>query len=627
MSLLNPREKGRELKMKKTIFVLSLYFAFTILMTYPLFFKINTHIPGFFSTDEPFTSLWDFWRIKYSLDNSISLKHTPLIAYPFGIDINPFGLISYIWPILNFLLAIFTSPALSWNIQIFLNLTLCGFFTYLLTYFLTKNNFAAFLSGVIFAFLPYQFIRAWQHLGLTYNQWIPLCLFTAILLKEKLSIKYVILFSLSIVILFSFDFSIMFFGLIALLSFFLYTSFYRWEVKFTQQKELFLTDLSYFKKVIISALISFIILLPMLFVIVKGRILVSPATQAAPSNLFHRPFEDLFSQSARPLSYLLPSPVHPIFGKFTELFLGSSLYGISFTEHMLYLGWTALVLAFFAFLRWKKNRKLFLAGQRLSARENFYIGFFIFMALTGWLLTQPPWWKIGPLKIYMPSFFMYKIIPMFRAYSRFAILVMLAIAVLAGFQAKFILERFKKQISKITVTSLLCGLILFEFWNYPPFKIIDVSRVPAVYYWLRDQPQDFVLAEYPLDIQTSNDMYEFYQTKHNKKIINSTRLGTSGNQVARLTAKLSQPDTPRILRWLGVKYVLVHKEDYLKTELIEEIEELDKIPHNPGLKLIKSFPAQDCPRKDILCTEKTGPIDVYEVTASPLQPKIEGNNF
>ena len=67
---------------------------------------------------------------------------------------------------------------------------------------------------------------------------------------------------------------------------------------------------------------------------------------------------------------------------------------------------------------------------------------------------------------------------------------------------------------------------------------------------------------------------------------------------------------------------MVHRDGYLETELVEEIEELDKIPNNLGLKLVKTFPAQECPRKDIMCVQKTGPIDVYEVAAEPIEPVI-----
>ena len=49
----------------------------------------------------------------------------------------------------------------------------------------------------------------------------------------------------------------------------------------------------------------------------------------------------------------------------------------------------------------------------------------------------------------MPSFFMYKILPMFRAYCRFGIVVELAVAVLAGFGLKFFLRDLSHREQKL----------------------------------------------------------------------------------------------------------------------------------------------------------------------------------
>ena len=392
------------------------------------------------------------------------------------------------------------------------------------------------------------------------------------------------------------------------------------------------TDIkAFFKKAFVIIMMVFLLLSPQFFPIIKNMLKLSPAKPASAHNLYHRPFEDLFSQSAKPLSYLLPSAFHPIFGKVTEQFLGSPLYGESFTEHTLYLGWIPLGLAFVAVKKWQKRRKLqkqltagtVPVGDCPSDKENFYMGFFIFLAIVAWLFSQPPWWNIGPVKLHMPSFFMYKILPMYRAYCRFGIVVMLAVAVLAGFGLKFVLERCKTRKTKIALATLFCGLVLFEFWNWPPYKVIDVSKAPAVYDWLKGQPDDLVIAEYPLDADTPNEMYKFYQTKHEKKIINGTIPGTNANKIAQTIVKLSEPETASRLKWMGVKYVLVHHQEYLNTELTEKKEELIKIPKNKGLKLVKTFPPQECPNKDIMCVQKTGVIDVYEVAATPIPPKGE----
>ena len=200
---------------------------------------------------------------------------------------------------------------------------------------------------------------------------------------------------------------------------------------------------------------------------------------------------------------------------------------------------------------------------------------------------------------------------------------MLAVSVLAGLGLKFINDRFKRQSTRVLITGLLLGLVLFEFWNWPPYKIIDVSAAPQVYHWLKQKPDDLVIAEYPLDTDGPNEIYKFYQTVHGKKIINCTIPGSYPNRVAKEIKELSRPSVAGVLKWMGVRYVLVHRDGYLSTGLIKDQDELERIPANPGLRSAGAFFAQECPDKGVDCTVETGPIDLYEVVASPEAPKEE----
>ncbi|MBU2258229.1 MAG: hypothetical protein KJ926_03805, partial [Candidatus Omnitrophica bacterium] len=617
--------------MRRGTFIIILFAFLVCLTTFPLILKIGTHIPGFFSTDEPYGALWDSWRISNSFDNGLGFKHSDFIAYPFGYDLYVSAFFSFLWIGITYVLSIITTPVLTYNLQVLTNLFLSAVFTYLLVFKLTKNRFSAIFSGVIFAFCPYQFVRGWQHLGLTYNQWIPLALFAAISLREAGTLRVKILFLISLLLALSFDFSVMYFTAVTVSLLIIYTLIYKWRIKLFRNRLLFRDDWVYLKKIVVLSALAFVILMPQFFPIIKNVFKLSSSTQAQAINAYHRPFEDLFEQSAKPLSYLLPSTAHPLFGKFTEQYVGTQAYGVSFTEHTLYLGWVPLILAFVAFRRWRKGKKLRDSPQKAGAVKeeinlrdspqragtvkleinlrdsppkagtvpmDFYIGFFVFLAITTWLFSQPPWWNLFGFKIYLPSFFMYKILPMYRAYCRFGIVLMLAIAVLAGFGLKFVLEKRKNRTAKAGMFILLCALVLFEFWNYPPFKVIEVSKFPAAYNWLREEPAGIVIAEYPLDARDQNEFYKYYQVRHNKKMINGSIRGTYANKVIQEAIQLSDLRTAGILKWLGVRYVLVHQDRYLNTELIELKEELSKINKNHGLKLIKSFPAEQCPKED-----------------------------
>lgn len=591
-------------QMKRTGIILFFFFL-TAIFTFPLILKFKSYIAAFHGTDEPYGILWHFWWLKYSYLHHLDSYFSYFIMSPFGINLAQ----SPIYPVGDFIdrfLALGFGEIAAYNIQIFVSFILSGIFMYYLVYRLAKNKMAALCSAIIYAFCPYHSVRSWQHPSLAQIQWFPLYALSLCGLKEEASLKNIIFSALSFCLIVFFNYYYAYFAVILTVTFMVFI--------FMSQKK---TGIVTIKSTALSLAVALFVLLPIIFPIFRTFAFSGNSGDLAIGG-YLRPFKDFFEQSARPLSYFLPSAEHPIAGKFTEKIIGSPLYGASFTEHTLYLGWAPLVLAFVAFRRWKKNKK-----SNLTAKEYFYIGFFLSLAFIAWLFSQQPWWQIGRFKLYMPSFFMYKIAPMFRANCRFGILVMMAVAVLAGFGLKFILDKVKTQKAKFALTVLFSGLVLFEFWNYPPFKVIDLSSVPQVYYWLKDEPGDFLIAEYPLDVDGANETYKFFQTRHEKKIINGSAPGTYANSLARDIKRLSDAGTAGILKWMGVKYILVHKEGYLNTDLIEDREELDMINKNPGLRLIKVFPPQECPQDNLSCLQKTGQVDVYELEAPFTKPGVK----
>lgn len=574
--------------MRRVIIVLVIYSVITAIMTFPLVLNINTYIPGFSSTDEPYAAIWDSWRVRFSFYHKLPLGYTRILAYPFGLNIYA-GYDAYLWRYLMYLFTIATSPIFTYNVQIFYNFVLRGLFTYLLVLFITRNDYSAFVSGLIFAFSPFQFVRSWQHIGLTYNEWLPLCLFALLLLKEKIDSGTMpkLIFLTSLLLLFSFDYTVTYIGVVSLIAVVFYSLIHNLKKKISIGKKWLRNDLHFLCVLFIIGIIAFLILLPQLLDIMMPTPYLN--AQASRFNPYKRPFDDLFVQSAKPLSYFLPHTTHPLFGSFTERFMGSPLYGISYTEHTLYLGWVPIFLSFLAIAYKRKIRHL----KSESPKENnvFYIGLFCFLAFTGWVFSQPPYFTFPYFRIYMPSYFLYKVMPMFRAYCRFGILVILSVSVLSGFGIKYLLDGFKSRKIKAFILTIIVSLVIFEFMNFPPFKVIDLQRYPKVYNWLKSQPGDFVIAEYPLDFESPNEYYKFCQTIHQKKLINGTIPGTFPNKVAYLMRKLSSPTTILLLRWMRVKYVLVHLETYRESNDLEIIKEYERLKSRSieGLKFLNSF--------------------------------------
>lgn len=583
-------------------YILLLFLLLTVLATFPLVFRIKSVIPGFEYTDEPFSALWNFWWLKFSFIQHLDGARYTTVAAPFGMD----GRSGYpLWNFINQWLSIITDNVVAYNIEVLFSFIAAAFFTYLLTFYITRNKAAGIISGIIYAFCPYHFVRSWQHLGLAQIQWIPLYALALLKFNECPDKKRALYLALAFLLVASFDYYYTYFMVLVTIGSAIF--FLSCKNNFNNKSK----AKTMVQMFILFGFLAFLFTLPVTIMVLRA-FLSQPANPAAAFNSFSRPFEDLFGQSARPLSYILPATVHPVLGSFTERFVGTYLYGSSFTEHTLFLGWGALFLASMSL-----RKRLMIVHSRVPS-EIFHLKYFIFLGVFAWFCSQPPWWNIGPVKIYMPSFFMYKLLPMFRAYCRFGIIVMLAVAVLAGMGLKIVLGRFKSPKTQKLTILFFCCLVLFEFWNYPPYKVIDVSGAPPVYEWIKAQPGEITIAEYPLDTQGPNGLYGFFQTFHHKKIINCTVPGTYPNQFARSIVKLSSPRTASMLAWMGVKYVVLHREDYIKSELLEDEEELNNIPKNSGLKFIRSFPAQVAKGVGVGSVMNTGPIDVYEVSASRL---------
>ncbi len=248
----------------------------------------------------------------------------------------------------------------------------------------------------------------------------------------------------------------------------------------------------------------------------------------ATSERYARPMRDLFGNSARPLGYLLPSRDNPIFGRYTEKFIDTPFYGGHPTEHTLYLGWVGIVLSIVAIRNWRRKDALMRNAERVHAisnqaieqmsrqaneterrrdgeterradRSQKAVSFFLFAAIVALIFSHSPYTEIGSFRIFFPSYFMYKLLPMVRVYARFGIVVMLCVSVLAGIGLVSILKKIKNAKKRRIFFAIVLLLIFIEFAPTLPAPMVNAVNPPPVYGWLAEQKGDFIIAEYPLE--------------------------------------------------------------------------------------------------------------------------------
>ncbi|MCL4415796.1 MAG: hypothetical protein M1371_00565 [Actinobacteria bacterium] len=177
---------------------------------------------------------------------------------------------------------------------------------------------------------------------------------------------------------------------------------------------------------------------------------------------------------------------------------------------------------------------------------------------------------------------------------------------------------FKKIMLSLIFFSLLFSnylifpLILPEYKSIQPFELYTSLIIPRAYKWLKNQPHNFIIAEYPL-LDEKGEIYSDYiymQKIHGKNLFNlllrdkekSKLLLESGfeKNINEFINGLGSKKMAEMLGYYGVRYLLLHK-DKIGVELSKEAKnKLD------GFKLVYS-------------DEKS---DIFEIDESLQKPTI-----
>jgi len=215
--------------------------------------------------------------------------------------------------------------------------------------------------------------------------------------------------------------------------------------------------------------------------------------------------------------------------------------------------------------------------RRTPLRSGAAICAFAILTLGAGLLSLGPTIHVaGQALLRGPYLLLYRYVPGFsgvRVPGRFAVLVMLGVAVLAAAGAGRLLERLRPRRRAGVVLALLV-LIALEYASFPwPSERVEAAGpLPAVYPWLAAQPGDFAVVELPIDVYPAFEhdiRYIGCSTRHWKRLVN----GYSGyfpTGYLALTGMLQAfPDAGslRTLSRLGVRYAIVHRDLFSAAQL------------------------------------------------------------
>ena len=561
-------------KLKEHCIVIILYAILTAILTYPVVFKLKTYVAGY---ADAWSYLWMFWHTRKAIlspDPNVTWAYTNYIFYPDGITRVPF------FTAFNELLSIplqqILGLVLTYNLLWLLSFILGGYGTYLLVKYLTDNKIAAFIAGITFAFCPYHFVHALGHMGATTIGWIPFCALYLMKMTREKSLKNAVYAAIFFILVAMSDLQYMVYMCFFVALLILYEVCL--ELRLTEGMgesfdELVSRILSLKKlviKFIVFASVSFIGILPLTYHMI--RVALSPSNFLKPP-----PYESIY-YSADLLGFFIPSPLHPLFGSW----LSDNVYKYftgNISEYTTYIGYTVLILSLYAVITLRKRKEVMF--WTLSAI------FFVIMCLGPILhICGKTQFTVFDTTIPLPYIIVYYLVPFVsngRTLGRFDVMVMLSLAVLAGYGISKLIKRFDIRWKRNIFVCLLTALLIFEFLAIP-FVISFVDK-PVFYKQIAEDTGDYALLEIPATkVYGCGTKCKYYQTIHGKRIV--------GGQIARtpIGARDFESNTPLIrqltflrpfddilnqnvtqigqfvLNYYGVGYIILHKRHYVSNK-------------------------------------------------------------
>jgi hypothetical protein len=188
MSGVSPRTKtiGREAG------CLAAYAAAAACATYPLVLRFTTAIPGY---GDAYQFLWNLWWVKRAL---VDRHESPLVIgdvhFPYGSHLY-FHTLNLLQDVMALPITILAGLPAAYNFLVVLSFTLSGYAMYRLSRYVLDHDvdrdcsaaqdgrarLAAFVAGMAFTLSSYRFVHLLGHLDLLSTQWLP---FTALFLLK-----------------------------------------------------------------------------------------------------------------------------------------------------------------------------------------------------------------------------------------------------------------------------------------------------------------------------------------------------------------------------------------------------------------------------------------------------------
>lgn len=581
--------------LSRHLWPLLLYSLLALVLTWPLVTHLTTHVPGD-GIDDPALA-WNLWWLRERVVDQANLDifHVGWMFHPVSINL-AFYTLSPLNGLLSIPLQTGLSLVLASNVLLLSSFVLGAYGAFLLVLDQLASSgvgarrtagsidtiivFAALVGGLIYGFASAKlFYASLGQFNIASSQWVPFCILYLVRMTRPLGLRRQLRNAALAAIFLVFQlwaeltygsFLLLFVGIVFI-----------WQM-LSQRKYVMRNTLMFFAPYVLLGTLVLVGLAPFLWAMLPDL--------RAEGDFFASGggFADIFSADL--LGYLVTTRLHPLFGDWV-----ASLPFPNDKGQHIFLGYSVLALALAG---------LWTVSRRPTSRSLAWLwggGAAIFF----WLTLGPTLRWAGVDTGIAGPFALLSRLPFFsgnRYPSRYSVMLLATVAVLAGFGLAWLLARIRtsgrgQQTSVLFVSLAVAGIVLFEHLAVP-LPLSDF-RIPGIYARLAAEPGDFAVLELPTGWRNGARvlgkadllimMQQWYQTEHGKRRLGGntsrnpeykfqyfTQAPLLGDLIALMNADRSHigpvvderytalvdanaPIAGQVLHDLGVRYVVVYE--------------------------------------------------------------------
>jgi len=513
--------------------VLLVYALLALALMYPVPLNPRTTIPGHVYGDNV-----QFVYIAGWMSQALYMGESPFVDprlnYPYDLEMAVTD-IPYVSIIATAPLGWLTGPVLYYNILNWLFTWLSGYVVYLWLLSVTRNQMGAVVGGLAFLLTPYRVTHIYGHLPFVATWSMPLFFWGLDTALRHPQLRWTWRIALMVLVTFLLGTSSQYYLVMCL---------------------------------VLGALYALLTLLPMLRqfwetvdrgvavavgTIIGALIASLPYLLLLDDNLLkEHPFGLTRMWSLDPINFILPYQDHPLWGSWFSQLRPEPLWG----EKTLYLSVVALILAGLAFAwrdyahRWQRIVWLLVAtvAAVLALGTDLHLNNVPVQA-------DDPFW--------LPAYYL-RLLPfveMMRVWSRFGIITILFVALLAGVGAAWLVQRYPQR--QRLVGALLCALVVIDLM---PGGVDTLPLTPRpIDLWLAEQPGDFAVGFMPAERDGVNFLAAFgtlYNAKHMPAYNHHLHRPDTYVYFAYYANLLPDPNAILALRCLNLRYLILDTSQY-----------------------------------------------------------------